>query len=398
MVSYSESINMTMNSNASWSRRAWLNFAAGGLAAIGHSRWGHPLAMGDDIQRSLIIRNRHPIDLETPVTALDGWVTGNDDFFVRSHLGEPAAGLAPWSLNVGGLVDKTLHLSLDDLKSFEQVTIPAVLQCAGNGRAYFKPLVPGIPWEKGAVGHAEWTGVRLVDLLKKAGLAKTGAHVHFLGADAPPSPKTPAYFRSIPIERALDPATLLATSMNGVPLPLLHGGPIRLVVPCWTGNHWMKWVRSITAADTEAPGLYNQSAYKLPKSPVAPDVTPKPEDLVPVTLMNVKSLITAPADQSRLKFGLTEVRGVAWTGNGFVNKVEISTNLDPAWKIATLLDGTTPGSWRRWTYLFELPKTGKVVVRARAADSNGEVQPESTPWNKSGYLWNAIDFVTLEIG
>ena len=136
----------------------------------------------------------------------------------------------------------------------------------------------------------------------------------------------------------------------------------------------------------------------MPKSPVAPDVTPKPEDLVPVTFMNVKSLITAPADQSRLKLGPTEVRGVAWTGQGVVDKVEVSTNLDPTWKAATLLDKPTTGSWRRWTYLVEPPRSGKLIVRARATDSNGDVQSESTPWTKSGYLWNAIDSVTLEIG
>ena len=387
-----------MNSHASWSRRAWLKIASGGLAALGCSRWGDAAALGDDAAAKLIIRNRHPIDLETPVTALDGRLTRNEDFFVRSHLGEPAAGLAPWSLDVVGLVEKTLRLSLDDLKSLEQVKIPAVLQCAGNGRAYFKPLIPGLPWEKGAVGHAEWTGVRLADLLKKAGLAKSSAHVHFLGADAPPTPKTPAFFRSIPIERALDPTTLLATGMNGEPLPLLHGGPIRLVVPRWTGNHWMKWVRTITLAEAEASGFYNKTAYKMPKSPVAPDVTPKPEDLVPVTLMNVKSLITAPADGSLQKPGLIEIRGVAWTGEGFVNNVGVSTNLDPTWKAAALLDEPTPGSWRRWTCQVELPKSGKLIVRAQATDSNGQTQPESTPWNKSGYLWNGIDSITISIG
>src|SRR5207237_603247 len=147
---------------------------------------------------------------------------------------------------------------------------------------------------------AKWSGVRLTDLLDKVGVGPEARHVHLLGADAPPSPKTPAFLRSIPLERALDPGTLLATHMNGEPLPVLHGGPIRLVVPGWTGNHWIKWLRGITVSRDEAPGFYMQTGYRIPRVPAPPDAVLKPGDLVPVTTLNVKSLITQPGAGSVL--------------------------------------------------------------------------------------------------
>ena len=162
----------------------------------------------------------------------------------------------------------------------------------------------------------EWSGVRLVDVLKKAGLKVDAAHVQLLGADAPPNPKTPAFFRSIPLARALDPSTILATSMNGEALPLLHGGPIRLVVPTWAGNHWIKWLRKVTVARDEAPGFYMQTGYKIPKVPTPPGVDLKPSDVKSVTTLNVKSLIARPIEGAIMKAGPVEIRGVAWTGEG----------------------------------------------------------------------------------
>jgi DMSO/TMAO reductase YedYZ molybdopterin-dependent catalytic subunit len=361
------------------------------LGSIAASRGDEPSSTG------LIVRNMRPLDLETPIGALDSWLTPNRVFFVRSHIGVPAVELGPWRLRLTGMVDRPATLGLEDLKGLERVTVPGVLQCAGNGRALFRPTIPGVPWEKGAVGHAEWTGVRLVDLLQRAGVQQGAAHVHLIGADAPPSPKTPAYIRSIPIARALSPDTLLATEMNGEPLPVLHGGPIRLIVPGWTGNHWIKWVRTINVAREEAPGPYQQASYKMAKVPAPPGAVLKPTDLVPVETMNVKSLITAPESGSRLSPGRYEIRGVAWTGSGFVTRVEVSIDREE-WQPATLHGPERPGSWRQWRFAWNAPARGRHLLRARATDSNGEVQPETTPWNRSGYLWNGIDQVSCEIG
>jgi sulfite oxidase len=366
----------------------------GGLAGL-----GRPAARGGDArgELGLIVRNLRPLDLESPVSSLDSWLTPNQLFFVRSHLGVPAVELAPWRLKLDGMVDRPMSLALDDLKGLERVTAPSVLQCAGNGRGFFRPTVPGVPWEKGAVGHAEWTGIRLRDLLERAGVQAGAAHIQLYGADAPPSPKTPAYSRSIPLARALAPDTVLATEMNGEPLPVLHGGPIRLVVPGWTGNHWIKWLRTITVARAESPGPYQQSSYKMPRVPAPPGAVLNPSDLVPVEMMNVKSLITAPESGSRLTTGQHEIRGVAWTGAGHVTRVEVSIDRGD-WQPATLHGPEREGSWRQWRFTWDALTRGRHLVRVRASDSNGQVQPETTPWNRSGYLWNGIDQVSCEIG
>jgi sulfite oxidase len=395
----SESFMSGLSASRELSRRSWLRSTAGGVIATGLG----PLVASTPVfgvdeprETGLIVRNRRPLDLETPVTALGREFTSNDAFFVRSHFGPPAVGLAPWTIALGGLVDRPLVLSLADLKRFEPASVIAVLQCSGNGRAYFRPRIPGVGWERGAVGNAEWAGVRLADVMARAGLKSGSAHVHFLGADGPPSPKTPLFLRSIPLDKALHPQTLLATTMNGEPVPTLHGGPVRLVVPGWAGNHWLKWVRSITIAAEEAPGFYMQTGYRLPKTPAPPDAVLKPSDLVPVTTLNVKSLITWPASGSKLSAGRHEVRGVAWTGEGVVTRVEVSTRTDGQWRAATLLGEARPWSWRPWRIEWEASR-GTTTVSARATDSLGATQPESTPWNKSGYLWNGIDRVACEV-
>ena len=345
----------------------------------------------------LIVRNRRPLDLETPVASFDSFLTPNDAFFVRSHLGEPAESAKIWPIEIGGLVSKPLTLDKLGLDRFAKVTVTAVLQCAGNGRAFFKPNMPGVGWERGAVGNADWGGVRLAELLESAGIDKRSLHVHFLGADGPPNPKTPLFLRSIPIEKALHPDTVMATTMNGVPLPHLHGGPVRLVVPGWGGNHWMKWVRLIRPAMEEAPGFYMQTAYRMPKKPMPRDVVLKPADLIPVTAMNVKSLITWPLEGSTVRAGKIEIRGVAWTGEGQVTRVEVAVG-NSSWRDATFEGDLKSWSWRRWRLDWVAENSGKIAVTSRATDSTGNTQPGSTPWNKSGYLWNAIDRVNFEVG
>jgi DMSO/TMAO reductase YedYZ molybdopterin-dependent catalytic subunit len=372
------------------------------VLAAGFSPWLVARRLEAD-EPELIVRNRRPLDLETPVEALDSKLTLNELFFVRSHFGAPAIAATGWTFEIGGMVERPLRLDLHGLRAFKPATVAAVLQCAGNGRSFFRPRIPGVGWERGGVGNAEWSGVRLADVLARAGVKKGAAHVQVLGADIPPAPKTPPFFRSIPLERALHPATLLATTMNEAPLPGVHGGPVRLVVPGWGGNAWTKWVRSITVAAEEAQGFYMQTGYRLPRTPAPPDAVLSPSDLVPVTTMNVKSLITRPAAGAKVATGRLEVRGIAWTGgDAVVDKVEVSVSIDdgPRWRPAELLDEARPWSWRRWRIFWEpvAARPGRVVIAARASDSSGATQPETTPWNKSGYLWNGIDRVSCEIG
>jgi len=353
-----------------------------------------PQAWADD-RPQLIVKGDSPLNAETPANLFTSYLTPVDRFFVRSHLGPPNAEAGDRGLSIGGLVRLRLPVELADVRRLERVTLPALLQCSGNGRASFKPVVPGVGWERGAVGNAEWTGARLKEILERAGIDPRAKHVHFLGADGPPNPKTPSYLRSLPIERAMDPATLVAYEMNGQPLSRLHGAPLRLVVPGWTGNHWMKWLREITVSTEEAPGFYQRTGYKMPKVPVLPGVTVKPEDMVSLTWLNVKSMITAPDPASPLGPGGITVSGFAWTGKGRIEKVEVSVD-DGEWRTAQLHGPDHEGAWRMWRIPLKV-EPGKHRVRARATDSSGAVQPDTTPWNKSGYLWNGIESVSFEV-
>lgn len=370
---------------------------AGGLLP-GGTATAEEAAAGEEARR-LIVRSLRPLNLESPPASLDSFLTPNDEFFVRSHHGAPTVNAETWEISVDGLVDRPLTWSIKDLESMEPATLGGVLQCAGNGRSKFSPTIPGLLWDRGAVGHAEWTGVPLGRLLEEAGVKPEAAHVHLIGGDVTPTPKTPAFVRSIPVDRALSPDTLIAFKMNGEPMPTLHGGPMRVVIPGWTGNNWTKWIRKLVVSTEEAPGVYMRSGYRMPRTPVPPGVDPDPEDMVPVTWMNVKSLITSPGLDAELTRGPTEIRGVAWTGEGHVVKVEVSTGAGPdaEWREAELLDKPRQGSWRRFKIAWEPPAPGKYVLRARATDSEGQIQPETYPWNKSGYLWNAYDQVACQV-
>lgn len=372
-------------------RRDFLTHSAGFAAGFAW-RPSRKLQRDDE---TLIIRNDRPLNAETPVHLLNSEFTDSWLFFVRNHFGPPAVELRPWSVGISGLVTRPRSYSIEDLNARPLVKRTAVLQCAGNGRAFFEPAVGGVQWEYGAVGNAFWGGVRLRDLLEAAGVAAEAKHVHILGGDPPPHPKTPAFLRSIPIERAMDPSTMLATEMNGERLPVLHGGPIRLVVPGWTGNHWIKWVRAIVASTEEAPGFYQRTGYRMPKAPVPPGADVPPDDLVPVTTMNVKSLITAPRAGSSVDAGALFIQGVAWSGGRPIERVEISID-DGAWADVVLYSSLGPYGWNRWHYRWPAVP-GKHRIRARATEKGGETQPERTPWNKSGYLWNGYHEVAFTV-
>jgi len=193
-----------------------------------------------------------PQNLATPTSYFDRLITPTQTFFVRSHHGPPALDRSR-KLSIAGLVKTPLELSVEELnKQFTEVTITAVMQCAGNGRAFMSPRVPGIQWQHGAMAQAAFTGVRLKDVLEKAGLDEAGAHVRISGADTPAKPATPQFVRSIPIDRALDPSTLIAYKMNGEDLTLAHGAPMRLVVPRWAGDHWVKWLTGVKVQKEES--------------------------------------------------------------------------------------------------------------------------------------------------
>ncbi len=382
-----------------WSRRRFLknlSQTVGALALVGGIPEIGRAAELTQSDGSLIVRLSRPQDLETPVEYLDTSITPNPVFFVRSHFGPPAITKEEWRLEFGGLVDNSRSLNLDDLRKFEIVSLPATLQCSGNGRAFFHPTVPGVQWYRGAVGNALWRGVRLRDVLKSIGTKSAARHMQMRGYDSAPMPTTPSFTRSIPIERALDPSTLLAFEMNGEPLPLLHGGPLRLVVPGWAGDHWYKWLRRIDLQEKEADGFYMQTAYRMPVQPIpSNNAASAPE--IPVTVNPVKSLIARPLEGSVMLPGDHLVSGIAFTGVGHVVNVEVSLDGGGSWNRAELEGKESEGAWQLWRYRWQASAKGAYAIAARATDSAGRVQPEVTSWNHGGYLWNGIDQVHCEI-
>jgi sulfite oxidase len=344
----------------------------------------------------MIVRSARLFDLETPVEFFNIWLTPVPRFFVRNHMHEPSELSAEtWRLTVGGEVDKAMTFTLTDLGKLQTVSVVNTLECAGNGRSLHRPQVPGIQWGKGAVSTARFTGPRLRDVLQHASVKPTGKHVMFRGLDEVPG-KVPPFIRSIPIEKALDSDTLIATHMNGAPLTKHHGFPARALVPGWIGAASCKCLTEIKVLDSEFVGNFMSPGYRLPNQPIKPGDSVKPEDTHPVTALNVKSVISGPLDGSNLKPGTVNVHGTAWAGEADIVKVEISIDDGATWKPATLGHEQSKYAWRLWSHSW-IAKHGDYAIKSRATDSQGRVQPAEAVWNPNGYLYNAIDEVKIHV-
>jgi DMSO/TMAO reductase YedYZ molybdopterin-dependent catalytic subunit len=330
------------------------------------------LMRADDLQkRDLLTRSARPEDLEMPLSGFADYITPIDRFFVRTHVAVPTVNLALWRLNVEGEVTAPLTLTMQDVKGLPSVELMAVAECAGNGRRFYDPPVPGVQWGNGAVGNGRWRGVRLPDVLRKAGIKASAREVLLNGADVPLG-MMPDFERSIPIKKALDPNTLLAYEMNGEPLPVKHGFPLRAIVPGWAGDSWTKWVTSIRVLDREYEGFWMKRAYRHPGKPVVPGTPIEPERMQPVTSLRVKSVIAAPADGAFLPVGAPVViRGAAWSGDaGPVEAVDVSVDGGRRWRPATLhRDQRTPFGWRQWEFEWTPSQDAYYTLLARARDT-----------------------------
>lgn len=345
----------------------------------------------------LIVRSSNPQDLETPTHLLTSWLTPNDLFYVRSHFYTPSVSLDDWKLVVDGEVSTPLELTLNDLQHFGAVAQVVTLECAGNGRAFFDPPVPGVQWEKGAVGTADWEGVRLADILRAAGMRSSARYVWLDGADRGIG-RAPDFIRSLPIEKALDPATLLAFKMNAEPLPVPHGFPLRAVVPGWEGAYSIKWLTHIRVSTQDHDGPFVQSGYRRPVRPVSPGTSVPATEMVPVKELPIKSVITSLVPGALIQQDAVSVAGFAWVGDADVERVDISTDGGRTWSAARLLGERAPYAWRGFAHTWTPPHPGSFVVLSRATDTRGRTQPIVADWNPSGYLWNAVDQVRINIG
>jgi DMSO/TMAO reductase YedYZ molybdopterin-dependent catalytic subunit len=355
--------------------------AAGGAVA---SRLLHAARLSASLQHPrLVIRNPRPLDAEAPLEALQAWRTPNDLFFVRSHFGPPATLPAHWTLTVDGEVSRPLVLDLAAIRRLPAVTVPVTLECAGNGRGLMAlPSTSGVQWQRGAVGNAEWTGTRLANVLERAGLRPSAAHLWMEAADSG-GPQVPRFLRSIPREVALRDA-LVVWEMNGDPIPLLHGGPLRLLVPGWYGMASAKWLTHVHARPSESDNNFMAKGYRF-------------GDGSPVERMKVKSVIATPAEGGRVRAGSMRVAGVAWSGSGGIRQVDVSSDGGRSWRAARLTGADHPTAWRTWEIDVPVARPGRYAVRARATDRSGAVQPAVAATNPGGYGNNSIHEVSFNV-
>jgi len=345
----------------------------------------------------MILRSQRFLDLETPPDFINSWLTPVPHFFVRNHMHEPSTLEAnEWVLTISGEVDKPLTFSLADLNKLESHAVVNALECAGNGRGFQQPRVPGVQWGRGAVGNARFSGPRLGQLLERAGVKTTGKHVSFHGLDEVPG-KVPPFIRSIPMEKAADSDTLIALQMNGSELTKDHGFPARALVPGWVGSASVKWLSEIKVLEKEFEGNFMKPGYRWPNHPVKPGEAVNPDDTHPLTHLNVKSIIATPTDASRLKSHKVHVMGAAWAGEADIAKVEVSSDSGASWVTAKLGSDQAKYAWRLWSLQWKAPKPGEYTLLSRATDTQGRVQPETAEWNPSGYLYNAIDRVKVHV-
>lgn len=345
----------------------------------------------------LIIRSVRPPDFETPVSLLNTFITPNDAFYVRSHLPVPAqTDAATWALKIGGEVNSPGSLSVDEIKKLPAVTVTVTLECAGNGRGFFQPSVAGIQWEKGAVSTARFTGARMADVLKKFGVKTTGQNVEMHAADRPLG-TMPAFVRQVPMAKAMHPDTIVAYDMNGQPIPLVHGAPLRAIIPGWEGAYSIKWLNALNVIAKDSDSFWVATGYRYPTRRIAPGAAVDAKDMAPLTGLVVKSLITTPAEGASLPSGKIAVGGFAWAGENDITRVEVSTDNGASWQPARLTGEQAKYTWRRFEFEFNAATPASYLILSRATDSKGNTQPAVSQWNPSGYLWNQYDSIRVEV-
>lgn len=364
---------------------------AGGMCAWAAA--GLPVVTGG-ADPGLVVVREEPLNCETSLAALTGGVvTPSAHFYIRNHFTTPVLDPELYELTVGGMVERPMRLRLRDLHSMPSQSLVVTLECAGNGRKYFNPAVPGEQWHFGAASTAEWTGVPLVELLHRTGLTASAQDVVFRGADAGlvDGATAPVRFeRALSVDDARGSGALVAYAMNGEPLPLQHGRPVRLIVPSWYAVASVKWLTEIEVIGQSFEAFFQTKRYSY--------YWERDGGIVgePVRLQRVRALIAEPADGASVTGDEFVVRGVAWSGAATIERVDISVNGGP-WQPARLIGERRRHSWQWWELLAQCDVRGPGTVRARATDHAGRTQPEQPEWNRLGYGGNAIQTICVEI-
>lgn len=350
----------------------------------------------------ILLRTRSPL-LDTPFDVFDhGVFTPNNRFYVRWHLPNVPTQVdaETFRLNVHGHISKPLSLSLKQLMNeFEPIELAAVNQCSGNSRGFFDPRVAGGQWSNGAMGCAKWTGVRLKDVLERAGLKAGSLQVRFNGLDSGILPGTPDFLKSLDIDHARDGDVMIAYGMNGEPLPLLNGFPTRLVVPGWYATYWVKMLNDIEVLDKPDDNFWMAKAYMIPDTPHA-NVTPSQTGYknVPINRMVPRSFITNLSDGDQVLAGhVVLLRGIAFGGDTGIAKVRWSSDGGKHWQDATLEEDYGKYSFRRWRAHYTPTKRGAVELMVKAINSNGVEQPATANWNPGGFMRNVIESIKVNV-
>jgi sulfane dehydrogenase subunit SoxC len=331
-----------------------------------------------------------------PLEALRWDLTPVGLHYLLTHFDIPDVDVSAWRLEVGGLVERELSLSLEDVRARPAVDVAVTMECAGNGRALVEPHVESQPWLLEAVGTARWRGVRVADLLGDAGVREGAVEVLFTGLDRGVEGGEPqAYERSVPLAELLEGDAILAHEVNGVPLPPQHGSPLRLVVPGWYGMTSVKWLARMTVRDEPFDGYQMRRAYRVRRDEDEPGT--------PITTIEPRSLMVPPGVpefMSRTRVvaaGPCELVGRAWSGAAEILGVEVSTDGGSTWAGAELGPDTLGRwAWRSWSFEWDA-KPGEHELCCRARDAAGNEQPLEPPWNLGGYVNNAVQRVSVTV-
>ncbi len=348
----------------------------------------------------MIVQRIRPPLLEAPMGAFkQGVITPNEQMFVRWNWDLPTSvKAAEHRVAVGGAVKQPVSLTLDEIAAAgEHVSVVAINQCAGNGRGLSQPRVTGTQWGNGAMGCAKWTGVRLKDVLAKAGLAKGATRVRFAGLDVPMTEGAPQFIKSVPVDIAMRDDVLVAWAMNDEPLPLLHGFPLRIVVPGWFSTYWVKMLATIEVLNREDESYYVAKSYRMPAQPITPEDKDFPT--VPIDAMPPRAFITSHADGDVVAKGKPLVLdGIAFGGDAALERVDlVGAGRGGGWEIPCELgpDEHGPYAFRRWSVTLPQVAGDFDAIGVRATNVKGAVQPDQLAWNPSGYARNVIERITL---
>lgn len=346
------------------------------------------------VEPYLISKTLIPENQETPIHLLNGDLVDTKLFYRRNHFTYPLFTNSFYFLSIGGLVQKPIIFSLQDIYSLPSRTMEVVLECAGDKRELFYPKVFGEQWGKGAISQGVWKGVSIRTLLQYTGLSDLAKEIVFEGYDYGVRPDSNLLFhfsRSLPLEKALDPDTIIAYEYNDQPIPFKHGFPLRLIVPGWYAMASVKWIKNITVINKEFTGPFQAVDYVY---------YPNKENdsgKSPVTSINVNSTIQFPFNRQILNTGIYEIHGIAWSGNGLIAKVEISLDDGQTWDSCRLSAATEKHAWISWQYKWEVLKKGEYTIKSKATDFEGNVQPISPLWNRKGYGYNAMDSISVKV-